>query len=109
MIQLGVGPSCDALSITLFGRDHLGIQTRAFINSAMSLVIPFSLKTMESLQNGVATYFQATPLISMRTKLQSSSQSCRSVDGDAWCEQAITVTFNIELVGKISFKNIKFD
>ena len=29
-------------------------------NSAMTLVILFTLKTMESLQNGVATHFQAT-------------------------------------------------
>ena len=33
-----------------------------------AFAIPFSLKTMESLQNGVATYFQVTPLISMRTE-----------------------------------------
>ena len=37
-------------------------------NSAMTLGILFSLKTVESLQNGVATYFQAIPLISMRTE-----------------------------------------
>ena len=35
-------------------------------NAAMMLAILFSLKTMESLQNGVATHFQATPLFSMR-------------------------------------------
>ena len=51
----------------------------------------FSLKTMESLQNGVTTYFQATPLITMKTKLQVSSQSCRSIDADAWCKWALTM------------------
>ena len=81
------------------------------INSVMPLAIPFSLKTMESLRNRVSTYFQATPLISMKTKSQVSSQSSHSVDGDGdtWCERALTVNFNIELIGKISFKNIKFD
>ena len=63
-------------------------------NSAMMLAIPFSLKTMESLQNGVATYFQATPLTSMRTKLQASSQSCRGIDADAWCKRALRVNFD---------------
>ena len=126
--------------------------------------ILFSLKTMESLQNGVATHFQVTPLLppanevwgkvifsetcvknsvhrggacsrgmvpaprsgawsggclvlgvpgrdppngyccgryasywnaflfSMRTESQASSQSCRSVDGDAWCKWSLTDT-----------------
>ena len=57
----------------------------------MTLAIPFSLKTIESLQNGVATYLQATPLISMRTKSLASSQSCRSFDADAWCKRALTL------------------
>ena len=43
-----------------------------------------------TLQNGVATHFQASPLISMRTELLASSQSCRSVDADAWCKWALT-------------------
>ena len=47
------------------------------VNSAtipvMTLAILFSLKTMESPQNGVATYFQVTPLISMRTESLASS------------------------------------
>ena len=33
------------------------------LNAAMTLAILLSLKTMVSLQNGVATHFQATPLI----------------------------------------------
>ena len=43
------------------------------VNAAMTLAILFSLKTMESLQNGVATHFQATPLFSMKTESQASS------------------------------------
>ena len=62
-------------------------------NSAMTLEIQFSLKTMESLQNGVVTHFRAIPLISMRTESQASSQSCRSVDGDAWCKWSLS--FNL--------------
>ena len=54
-------------------------------NSVMTLEILFSLKSMELFQNGVATYFQATPLISMRTE----SQSHCSVDADVWCKRAL--------------------
>ena len=53
----------------------------------MTLAILFSLKTMESPQNGVATHFQAIPLISMKTESQASSQNCRSIDADAWCKR----------------------
>ena len=59
------------------------------VKAAMTLAIPFSLKTMESLQNAVATYFQVTPLISMRIKSLVSSQSCRSLDADVWCKRAL--------------------
>ena len=60
-------------------------------NSVMMLAILLSMKSVESLQNGVATYFHTTPLISMRTKTQASSQSCRSIDVDAWCKWAFRV------------------
>ena len=40
---------------------------------AMMLAIVFSLKTMKSLQIGVATHFQMTPLFSTRTELLASS------------------------------------
>ena len=36
-----------------------------------------------TLQNGFATHFQVSPLISMRTESVVSSQSGRSVDADA--------------------------
>ena len=39
--------------------------------SAMMLAIPFSLKTIESLQDGVAIHFQESPLISMRKEWSS--------------------------------------
>ena len=51
----------------------------------MILMTLFSLKTMESLQIGVATHFQVTPLLSIRTESIVSPQSCRSFDADAWC------------------------
>ena len=54
------------------------------------LAILFSLKTIESLKNRVATHFQATPLFSMRIILLASSQSCRSVDADAWCKWTLS-------------------
>ena len=46
-------------------------------NSTMTLAILLSLKTMESLQNGVTTHFQVTPLLSLRTESLASPQS--------WC------------------------
>ena len=59
------------------------------VNAAMTFAILFSLKTMESLQNGFATHFQVSPLISMRKESLASSQSGRSVDADAWCKRAL--------------------
>ena len=38
---------------------------------ALTLVILFSLKTIESLQDGVAIHFQVSPFISMRIQLCS--------------------------------------
>ena len=43
-----------------------------------------------TLQNGFATHFQASPLISMRTESLASSQSGRSIDADASCKRALT-------------------
>ena len=48
-------------------------------HSAIMLAILFSLKSMETLENGLQTHSGA------------SSQSCRSVDADAWCKQALMV------------------
>ena len=47
-----------------------------------------SIVTMESFENGLQPYPVATPLFSMRTELLASSQSCCSVDADAWCKRA---------------------
>ena len=58
-------------------------------NSVMTLVILFSLKTMESLQVRVATHFRAILLFSMRTVSLASTQSCRSFDADSWCTRAL--------------------
>ena len=46
-------------------------------HSAMTLVILFSLKLMETLENGLQTHSGA------------SSQSCRSVDADVWCKRVL--------------------
>ena len=63
-------------------------------NSVMTLAILFSLKTMESSEIGVATYFLATPLFSMRTELLASLQRNRSVDADSWCKRAFNLVMN---------------
>ena len=49
-------------------------------NSAMTLAILFSLKSVESLENRLQPHSGATPLFSMRMEWQASLQSCRSVD-----------------------------
>ena len=54
-------------------------------NSAMTLAILFSLKTVELLENGLQTHSRATPLFSMRTESQASC----SVDADAWYKRAL--------------------
>ena len=59
---------------------------------------------MELLQNGVATYFQSIPLISMRTESQASSQSCSSGDADAWCKQALRSTSSRITYGNLADK-----
>ena len=64
-------------------------------NWAMMLAILFSLKTIESLENGVATHFQVTPLISMRTESLASSQSCRKVVVGSWCKRALKIITGI--------------
>ena len=38
----------------------------------------------------VATRFQATPLLSMRAELLASSQSCSSIDPNAWCKRSLS-------------------
>ena len=63
-------------------------QRQSCNNCAMTLAISLSLKTMQSLQNGVATHFRVTPLYSVRTESLLSLQSCRSVDADARCKRA---------------------
>ena len=52
-------------------------------------MILFSLKSVESLENGLQSHSGATPLFSMRTGSQVSLQSCCSVDADAWCKWAL--------------------
>ena len=42
-------------------------------------------------QNGLQAHSVTTPLFLMRTVSLASSQSCRSVDTDAWCKRALTL------------------
>ena len=67
-------------------------QSQRCNNSVITLAILLRLKTMESLQNGVAIHFRVTPLFSMRTVSLASSQSCCSIDNDAWSKGALTDT-----------------
>ena len=58
-------------------------------NSAMMLVILFSLKSIELFENRLQPHSGATPLFSMRTISLASLQSCSSIDADAWCKRAL--------------------
>ena len=82
-------------SVLLVQADFLGpIYTKRprqrWDNSAMMLAILFSLKTMESLENGLQPHSGATPLFSMRTVLLALSQRCCIIDADARCKWALT-------------------
>ena len=76
-------------------------------NSVMMLVILLSLKRLELLTNGIATHFRVPPLFSMRTVLLASLQSCRSVDPDAWCKQALKRELTHRLTGDCSCTELK--
>ena len=52
------------------------------------LVILFSLKTMESLENGFQPHSGVTPLFSIQ--LPASLRSYRSIDANTWCKRALT-------------------
>ena len=67
----------------MLGPGYNKCQCQRCENCAMTVAILFSLKTMESLQNGVATHFQVTPSFTMITESIASSQHCRRVDADA--------------------------
>ena len=56
----------------------------------MMLETLFSLKTMESLENEFQPHSGVIPSFSIRTELVASSQSCRCVDDDTWCKQAVS-------------------
>ena len=80
-------------------------------NSAMMLAMTLSLKSVESLENGLQSHSGANPLFSMRTELQVSSQSCRRVDADDWCKWALWANAKAKKikkqVKKIKQKNVK--
>ena len=66
-------------------------------NSAKTLAILFSSKTTVSPENGLQSQSGVTPLFSMRTESPASSQSCRSVDTDAWCGWPLIVSGTFDL------------
>ena len=84
MLRCSVVSAFTLHTTQLLGPIYTKHQCQCCDNSVMTLAILFSLKTIEPLQNGVATHFQVTSLFSMRTELQASSQSCHSIDADAW-------------------------
>ena len=53
------------------------------------------MKTVKSLQTGVATHFQGTPLFPMRTEFLASSQNFHSIDADAQCKRTLWSQCNL--------------
>ena len=82
-----------AIGSTVLGPVYTRHQRQCCDNSGIMLAILFLLKTMGLLQNGVATYFQGTPLFSMRTVLLDSLQSCCCIDADDFCKQPLIETW----------------
>ena len=76
-------------SLTLNVNGSLEHQHQHCDNSAMMLAILFSFKTMELLQIGVTTNFQAIPLFPVRTLLLASLQSHQSLDANALCKRTL--------------------
>ena len=77
------------IHVHVLGPVYTKCQRQRCDNSAMKLAILFSLKTMESLKNGLQPNSGVTPLFSMRTVSLASSQSCCCIDADAGCKQAL--------------------
>ena len=73
-----------------FVRELFFLTQRVSLHAAMTLVILVSLKTMQSLKNGLQSHSKVTPLFSMRAVALASSQSCRSVDTDARFKRVVT-------------------
>ena len=71
-------------NIQLLGPVYTKRQHQRYHHSAMTLVILFSLKSMETFENGLQTHSGA------------SSQSCRSVDTDIWCKRALMVLLHFK-------------
>ena len=65
--------------------------------SASTLGHLSSLKTMESLQNGVVTHFKTTLLFSTRTQSLASLQSCHRIDSDVQCKWTLTFPHSTSL------------
>ena len=68
----------DAFNALMLGPVYIERQCQRCDYSAMKLAVLFSLKSMETLENGLQTHSGA------------SLQSCRSIDTDAWYKWALT-------------------
>ena len=86
--EMSKGVCSTTLMHTNLGPVYTNRHRQHWDNSVMMLVILFSLKTMGSLENELQLHSGVTPLISMRTESLASSQSCCSIDTDAWCKRA---------------------
>ena len=83
-------PKCQKYETDFLGPVYTKRQRQRCDNSAMTLAILFSLKSVESLENRLQPHSGVTPFFSMRTESQASSLSCHRVDADAWCKWALT-------------------
>ena len=93
-IQVLVAASVNrALGAIPLGPIYTKRQRQCCDNCAKTLAILFSLKTMESLENGLQPHSGETPLFSMRTVSLASLQSCHSIDTNACYERALKRCF----------------
>ena len=69
-------------SSQLLGLVYTKHQHKRCHHSAITLAIMFSLKSMETFENGLQTHSGA------------SLQSCRSIDPDVWCKRALIYQFS---------------
>ena len=60
-----------------------------------------------TVQNGFATHFHVSLLISMRAESLVSSQSCRNDDANAWCKRALTATKGLFKPSKSQYESEK--
>ena len=96
-------PTTEHASVSRTQHTKVPFTPNGNVTAAMMLVI--LIENNGVAQNGVVTHFRMTSLFSVRTVLLASSQSCRSIDTDAWCKWALMDIIHPGNTSKNSWKN----